>query len=364
MNKSQIYLCKSKCVCALSRLHKSKFATLSALLVAGFSGQLHASFWNSSAVPPTTQATNDSASVSLGLKFYSDVAGSVTAVRFYKGTNNLGTHVGAIWSASGAKLASVTFSNETASGWQQASFSSPVTIAANTTYVISYLAPRGNYAVQQNYSWTSLTATPLHIATATPGVFAYGSSALLPNASYKNSNYFVDLVFTPAGSTSTQKFTISGKVSGAATLTLSGPSSASTKTDSSGNYSFAGLTNGTYVVAPSQTGYAFSPSTAAAVVSNANVSGINFTAVSSTSHSVTLRWSPSASIGVLGYNVYRSSLSGGPYGLISLSLLSGTSYTDNNVSAGNTYYYVTTAIGIANMESGYSNQTVAVVPAP
>ncbi len=45
-------------------------------------------------------------------------------IRFYKGVANTGTHMGALWSSTGAKLANVTFSGETASGWQQANFSS------------------------------------------------------------------------------------------------------------------------------------------------------------------------------------------------------------------------------------------------
>ena len=60
---------------------------------------------------------------------------------------------------------------------------------------------------------------------------------------------------------------ISGKVSGsAAMLTLSGAAAGSTSTDSSGNYSFSGLPNGSYIVAASQSGYTFSPATASATV--------------------------------------------------------------------------------------------------
>ena len=92
--------------------------------------------------PSTPEVTNDTASVTLGVKFYSDVPGFITGVRFYKGSHNTGTHVGTLWASSGTKLASVTFSGETASGWQQANFSTPISIVANATYVISYLAPR------------------------------------------------------------------------------------------------------------------------------------------------------------------------------------------------------------------------------
>ena len=158
-----------------------------------------ASFWTTTMVPSTPQVTNDQSSVTLGLKFFSDVPGAVTGLRFYKGSNNTGTHVGALWSSAGAKLASVTFSSETASGWQQATFSSPVNITANTTYVVSYLAPMGSYADQQNYSWSSLNAVPLHVSGSSPGVFAYGTSTSFPSGTWNASNYFVDLVFVPSG---------------------------------------------------------------------------------------------------------------------------------------------------------------------
>jgi hypothetical protein len=39
--------------------------------------------------------------VELGVKFQSSVAGTITAIRFYKGPQNTGTHVGNLWSAAG-----------------------------------------------------------------------------------------------------------------------------------------------------------------------------------------------------------------------------------------------------------------------
>src|SRR5580704_12143503 len=146
------------------------------------------SFWGNSTIPRTPEVTNDTASVTLGLKFYSDDPGSITGIRFYKGPDNTGTHVGTLWSSTGANLASVTFSSETASGWQLANFPSPVNIAANATYVISYLAPKGYYADDQNYSWSSLSATPLHVSGSSPGVFAYGTSIIFPSGTWNASN--------------------------------------------------------------------------------------------------------------------------------------------------------------------------------
>jgi hypothetical protein len=81
-------------------------------------------------------------------------------------------------------------------------------------------------------------------------------------------------------------------------------------------------------------------------------------------HSVSLSWNPSGSQGVVGYNVYRGSVSGGPYVQVNTSLDANTNYTDSQVVAGQTYYYVATAVDGNGIESGYSNQTQAVIPTP
>lgn len=81
-------------------------------------------------------------------------------------------------------------------------------------------------------------------------------------------------------------------------------------------------------------------------------------------HLVTLNWTASASPSVAGYNVYRGTANGGPYTKINTSLVTGTTFTDNAVSAGQTYYYVATTVNTSSQESGYSNQAQAVVPSP
>lgn len=80
-------------------------------------------------------------------------------------------------------------------------------------------------------------------------------------------------------------------------------------------------------------------------------------------HSVSLSWAPSISA-VLGYNVYRSSVSGGPYTRLNPSVDSLTSYTDHSVSGGQTYYYVVTAIDNSHSESAFSNQASVTIPSP
>jgi hypothetical protein len=81
-------------------------------------------------------------------------------------------------------------------------------------------------------------------------------------------------------------------------------------------------------------------------------------------HSVTLSWDPSTSDGVVGYNVYRGARSGGPYAQINAAVDSTTTNADDTVSAGQTYYYVVTALTSDSKESAYSNEMSAVIPVP
>ncbi len=156
--------------------------------------------WPASALPGTPSVA-DYSGVNLGMKFTSDVKGLVSAVRFYKGAGNNGTHVGALWSSGGTLLGSVTFTGETASGWQQMNFASPIQIAANTVYVVSYLAPLGYYAGDNNGFSTAISSPPLHAlqdgGSGGNGVYLYGTTNAFPNQTWSASNYWVDLVFTP-----------------------------------------------------------------------------------------------------------------------------------------------------------------------
>lgn len=162
------------------------------------------SVWAGSAVPGIA-SDSDGAAVELGMKFRSDVAGKVDAIRFYKGAQNTGTHVGHLWNSIGTQLATVTLTGETASGWQQATLSTPVDIAANTTYIVSYYAPVGHYAGDNNYFATQgVDNAPLHALAngvdGANGLYRYGSGGGFPTSTYQASNYWVDVVFSPTGS--------------------------------------------------------------------------------------------------------------------------------------------------------------------
>jgi Abnormal spindle-like microcephaly-assoc'd, ASPM-SPD-2-Hydin len=85
------------------------------------------------------------------------------------------------------------------------------------------------------------------------------------------------------------------------------------------------------------------------------------TGVQPPSHSAALSWTASTSA-VIGYNVYRGTASGGPYTKLNSSVISATNYTDSTVQAGQTYYYVVTAVNSSDVESVYSNQVSATIP--
>lgn len=86
------------------------------------------------------------------------------------------------------------------------------------------------------------------------------------------------------------------------------------------------------------------------------------TGTAPTQHSVDLTWNVSS--GATGYNIYRSTVSGGPYTMINASLDATNAYTDSTVVSGQTYYYVATDVNSQSQESGYSNQVQAVIPTP
>lgn len=159
--------------------------------------------WPDSTTPVTANFTDPTA-VEVGLKFQTDVGGVVSGMRFYKGPLNTGPHVGNLWTSGGVNLATVTFTNETASGWQTATFTHGVSISANTTYIISYHTTVGEYAADVNYlSFGGFDNPPLHIlqdgADGGNGVFSVSATSTFPTRSVGNgANYWVDLIFTPS----------------------------------------------------------------------------------------------------------------------------------------------------------------------
>jgi hypothetical protein len=159
------------------------------------------------------------------------------------------------------------------------------------------------------------------------------------------------------------------------TLTNNGNASVTISQVSSSGTGFALSSIGLPVtLAPAQTtsfGVAFAPASAGGatgsvtITSNATnsplVLSLSGTGTAPLAHSVSLNWSPSSST-YSGFNVYRGTVSGGPYAKVDTSLVPTSSYTDSSVSSGHTYYYVATEVSSAGAESGYSGEVSAAVP--
>jgi hypothetical protein len=143
---------------------------------------------------PATPSFGDATATEIGVVFRSSQAGYVTGVRFYKGSANTGTHTGTLWSAAGSKLARTTFTGETATGWQTAKFSSAVVVKANSTYIVSYHAPRGRYAAKAGDFARDKVSSPL---TATSSRYLYTSKSSFPTKTFNETNYYVDLIYVP-----------------------------------------------------------------------------------------------------------------------------------------------------------------------
>ncbi|MBT2536461.1 DUF4082 domain-containing protein [Arthrobacter sp. ISL-69] len=146
---------------------------------------------------PQVGAATDIRAIELGVAFKSSVAGSVTAIRFYKGATNLGTHTGSLWTTSGVRLAKVTFTNETASGWQTATLPTPIALTVDTNYIVSYNAPLGRYSYTQNFFTKAWNSGALTARANNNGLYGFGSGTAVPNQTTNARNYFVDVVFAP-----------------------------------------------------------------------------------------------------------------------------------------------------------------------
>ncbi len=146
-----------------------------------------------------------------------------------------------------------------------------------------------------------------------------------------------------------------------ASLTNTGNSNVtiSSLTISGAGFSASGVTSGT-TLTPNQAvtlSVTFAPASAGSltgsvsVVSNATNSpatiALSGTGVQLIAHSAALSWTASTSV-VTGYNIYRGTVSGGPYAKLNSSLIALTTYTDSTVQSGQTYFYIVTAVDASN----------------
>jgi Domain of unknown function (DUF4082) len=146
---------------------------------------------------PTNPNASDGTAYELGLKFQSSIAGQIAAIRFWKSASETGTHIGKIWTVGGTTpLATITFSNETASGWQEQELSTPLNIQANVIYIVSVNSNNYFPITYDVFGSAIVNGNLSSIADNNNGLF--GSAGSLPTNSYRNSNYFCDIGFVAA----------------------------------------------------------------------------------------------------------------------------------------------------------------------
>ncbi len=338
--------------------------------------------------------SGDAGSVELGVRFHSEVGGKVEGLRFYKAPANTGTHIGTLWTSGGEKLAEATFTNETASGWQQVKFSGPVTIKAGATYVASYLAPLGHYSANGPTLATAITNGPLVAeasGTSGNGIYAYGTGVHFPTETYNASNYWVDVLFTPEavapvpgapGSVAATAGVESASVTWSAPTT-GGPPTSYTVTPYLGSTaqtpktvtgsppatsaSFSGLTAGssyTFTVQAAN-GSGQGPVSAASnpVVPTAGAPGApTGTTASPRNGAAVVSWAAPAGNGgspITGYKV--TPFVGATAQTATTTSGSGTSAAISSLANGTTYTFVVQAINAAGISAG-SVASNAVVP--
>ena len=276
------------------------------------------------------------------------------------GTVQAGTSKSMAQSLQNSGTASATISQIVASGsgFAVSGVSLPVTISAGQSYTFNVTftpttagSASGSLSVLSNAS-NSTVSIPLSGSEATqgqlsvaPGSVSFGSVVVGTSTSQTASlSASGSSVTISSIGTSDPEFTVSG---------VSLPFTISAGTSKAFTVTFTPKASGSVAA-----NLAFASNATASPIAMA-VSGSGTAPVQ---HSVSLSWSPSSSANVIGYNIYRSGVSGGPYAKINSSLDSATTDTDLAVVSGQTYYYVVTAVNSSNVESGYSGQVAAVVP--
>ena len=218
----------------------------------------------------------------------------------------------------------------------------------------------------------------------TAGGSASGSLTLTSNASNPSLGIGLSGTGTTPGqlaanptSLSFGSVTVGANASKSASLSASGSAVQVTGVSSdSSEFKVSGITFPVNVAAGSSVSFTitFTPASSGSAsgtltfASNATNSpaqiAVSGSATAPASHSVDLAWAASSGSGVVGYNIYRATKTGGPYTKINSSMNVDTTFTDSTVVAGTTYFYVVTAVDGSGTESAYSNEAKAVVPSP
>ena len=241
------------------------------------------------------------------------------------------------WSLNGTAISGATSSTYTTPA--------ETTSASGTQFTVVVSNATGN---------ATSSAAILTVNAVPPGRLVAGASALSFGNVNIGSSSSLGVTFTNSGSSN---ITISN-------VTISGPGFTASGVSAGLIVTSGQIVTLNVTFAPAATG---SVTGSVSVVSNASNSPASITltgtGVAPISHSGTLNWTASTST-VIGYDVYRGTVSGGPYTKVNSSVDATTTFTDTTVQAGQTYYWVVTAVNSSNVQSNYSNEVSAAIPTP
>lgn len=168
-------------------------------------------------IPAQVNLTDGSINYELGLKFQTNLAGQVTAIRFWKGSKDTGTHTGHLWGPTGTLLATVVFVGETASGWQQQALATPVSIAAGTAYTASVNTTATFYVATDNGLASQIVSSNLSSIVGGNGSYSM-IPGRFPTFTWHASNYFRDVVFSTSAPPPTLSISCPTAVAGVTNL--------------------------------------------------------------------------------------------------------------------------------------------------
>jgi hypothetical protein len=231
------------------------------------------------------------------------------------------------------------------SGATSSSYATPATTTSDNGAVFKAIVTNSAGSVTSASATLTVNAAPASSLTVNPSSLGFGTVTI--------------------GAKSTIPATVTN--SGSASVTISNVSIAGA------GFGATGVSTG-QILAPGQSAslsVSFTPSTTTGVTGNVTITSnatnsptavsLSGTGLQTVSHDVVLSWNASASP-VIGYNIYRGQVSGGPYTKVTSAPVGVASGVDSTVQSGSTYYYTVTSIDSSNLESGFSNETSAIIP--
>jgi hypothetical protein len=273
----------------------------------------------------------------------------------------VGTQSTAVVVAQNVGSGAVTLSQVvvTGTGFAAATPALPATVPAGATISVTFqFAPQSSGPASGTATLLATGANPtISIALSGTGLAASSQLTALPSSLGFNS--------LPLGKSASQVATLVN--TGNLPIVLSGATTTQAEFSAEGptpgmSLAPADSTIVTVTFAPSGAGLA---NGSLLVTSNAadSPTAIQLTGsgIAAPAHFVSLSWQAAPGLANT-YNVFRGTISGGPYTQQNALPISATSFTDYSVSGGTTYYYVVTTVSYNGQQSSYSQEVAASVP--